>query len=54
MSNGKVLFFLSLFFYVDDMLHPGPNEAHIVDFNADLNAYFDMSILGLLHHYLGI
>ena len=40
--------------YVDDMLLTGPNEAHIADFMADLNASFEISNLGLLHHYLGI
>ena len=37
--------------YVDDMLVTGPNEKHIVDFKADLNSDFEMSDLGLLHHY---
>ena len=46
--------FLIIVLYVDDMLLTGPNEAHIVDFKADLNASFKMSDLGLLHHYLGI
>ena len=40
--------------YVDGMLLIGPNEAHIVDFKVDLSALFEMSNLGLLHHYLGI
>ena len=40
--------------YVDDMLLTGPNEKHIADFKADLNSDFEMSDLGLLHHYLGI
>eukprot|EP00250_Pteridium_aquilinum_P010876 c19689_g3_i1 orf=64-1296(+) len=40
--------------YVDDMLLTGPNESHIADFKADLNASFEMSDLGHLHHYLGI
>ena len=30
------------------------NCLHIVDFNVELNASFEMSNLGLLHHYLGI
>ena len=46
--------FLIIVLYVDDMLLTGPNEAHIADFKADLNASFEMSDLGLLHHYLGI
>ena len=46
--------FLIIVLYVDDMLLTGPNEAHIDDFKADLNASFEMSDLGLLHHYLGI
>ena len=37
--------------YVDDMLLTGPNETQC---KADLNASFEMSDLGLLHHYLGI
>ena len=40
--------------YVDDMLLVGPNEKQIDDFRASLNASFEMSNLGLLHHYLGI
>ena len=35
------------------MLLTGPNETHIVDFMAELNSAFEMSNLGLLHHYLG-
>ena len=46
--------FLIIVLYVDDMLLMGPNEAHIADFKADLNSSFEMSDLGLLHHYLGI
>ena len=40
--------------YVDDMLLTGRNERHIADFKANLNASFEMSDLGHLHHYLGI
>ena len=40
--------------YVNDMLCTGPNEVHIVDFKADLNASFEMSDLGFLDCYLGI
>ena len=36
------------------MLLTGPNEMHISELKADLNASFEMSNLGLLHHYLGI
>ena len=36
------------------MLLTGPNEMHISEFKADLNASFEISDLGLLHHYLGI
>jgi len=39
---------------VDDLLITGPNERHIAEFKADLNATFKMKDLGLLHHYLGI
>ena len=46
--------FLVIVLYVDDMLLTGPNEDHIVDFKAELNSAFEMSDLGLLHHYLGI
>ena len=46
--------FLAIVLYVDDMLLTGPNEMHISKFKADLNASFEMSDLGLLHHYLGI
>ena len=46
--------FLAIVLYVDDMLLTGPNEMHISEFKADLNASFEMSDLGLLHHYLGI
>ena len=35
------------------MLLIGPNEMHISKFKADLYASFEMSNLGLLHHYLG-
>ena len=45
---------LIIVLYVDDMLLTGPNEAHIADFKAELNSAFEMSDLGLLHHYLGI
>ena len=45
---------LIIVLYVDDMLLTGPNEKHIADFKADLNSDFEMSDLGLLHHYLGI
>ena len=40
--------------YVDDMLLIGPIETHIANFKVDLNAAFEMSNMGLLHHYLGI
>ena len=40
--------------YVDDLLITGPNERHIAEFKADLNATFKMKDLGMLHHYLGI
>ena len=33
--------------YVDDMLLTGPNETHIAEFKADLNASFEMSDLGI-------
>ena len=46
--------FLIIVLYVDDMLLMSPNEVHIANFKADLNASFEMSDLGLLHHYLGI
>ena len=36
------------------MLLTGPNEMHISEFKVHLNASFEMSDLGLLHHYLGI
>lgn len=45
---------LVIVFYVDDMLLIGPSETHIVEFKANLTASFEMSHLGLLHHYLGI
>ena len=45
---------LIIVLYVDDMLFTSPNEMHISKFKADLNASFEMSNLGLLHHYLGI
>ena len=45
---------LIIVLYVNDMLLIGPNEKHIADFKADLNSDFEMSNLGLLHHYLGI
>ncbi|RYA73307.1 hypothetical protein DD595_25120, partial [Enterobacter cloacae complex sp. 4DZ3-17B2] len=46
--------FLIVVLYVDDLLITGPNERHIAEFKADLNATFKMKDLGLLHHYLGI
>ena len=49
--NGQLIM---LILYVDDMLLIGLNEVHIADFKADLNSSFEMSNLGLLHHYLGI
>ena len=54
MSNmqGDVLLIIVL--SVDDMLLIGPNEMHIADFNVESNSVFEMSDLGLLHHYLGI
>ena len=45
---------MSMALYVDDMLLTGPHESQIADFKADLNASFEMSDLGHLHHYLGI
>ncbi|MCO5604131.1 hypothetical protein L7F22_058291 [Adiantum nelumboides] len=33
------------------LLISGPNERHIAEFKADLNATFKMKNLGLLHHY---
>ena len=36
------------------MLLTGPEETHIADFKTELNSSFEMSDLGLLHHYLGI
>ena len=39
---------------MDDLLITGPNERHIAEFKADLNATFKMKDLGMLHHYLGI
>ena len=45
---------LIIVLYVDDMLLTGPNEMHNADFKAELNSAFEMSDLGLLHHYLGI
>ena len=50
--EGDVLLIIAL--YVDDMLLTGPNEMHIADFKAELNSVFEISDLGLLHHYLGI
>ena len=50
--EGDVLLIIVL--YVDDMLLMGPNETHMVDFKAKLHSTFEMSNLGLLHHYLGI
>ncbi|MCO5568379.1 hypothetical protein L7F22_022078 [Adiantum nelumboides] len=50
--QGDVLLIVVL--YVDDLLIIGPNEGHIAEFMADLNATFKMKDLGLLHHYLGI
>ena len=38
--------FFILVVYVDDMLLTGPNEAHIAEFKAELNAAFEMSDLG--------
>ena len=46
--------FLIIVLYVDDMLLAGPNEKQIANFKVDLNASFEISDLGLLHHYLGI
>lgn len=46
--------FLGIIVYIDDMMLTGPNENHIVDFKDELNLTFEMSNLGLLHHYLGI
>ena len=46
--------FLVIVLYVDDMLLTSPNETHIADFKDELNSAFEMSDLGLLHHYLGI
>ena len=50
--EGDVLLIIAR--YVDDMLLMGPNEIHIANFKAELNLVFEMSDLGLLHHYLGI
>jgi len=50
--QGDVLLIIVL--YVDDMLLTGPNEMHVANFKVELNSAFEMSDLGLLHHYLGI
>ncbi|MCO5597580.1 hypothetical protein L7F22_051659 [Adiantum nelumboides] len=50
--EGDVLLIVVL--YVDDLLITRPNEGHIAEFKADLNATFKMKDLGPLHHYLGI
>ena len=34
--------FLIIVLYVNDILLTGPNEAHIADFKADLNASFEV------------
>ena len=36
------------------MLLTNQNEKHTADFMADLHLDFEMSNLGLLHHYLGV
>ena len=36
------------------LLFTSPNEMHITDLKAELNASLEMSDLGYLHHYLGI
>ena len=40
--------------HVDDMFLVGSIEMCGIDFKVYLNAFFEMSYLGLLHHYLGI
>ena len=45
---------LVIVLYVDDMLLIRPNEKQTANFKTDLNTLFEMSNLGLLHHYLGI
>jgi len=46
---------LIIVLYVDDMLLTLVlNEMHVVDFKVELYSAFEMSDLGLLHHYLGI
>ena len=45
---------LILVLYVDEMLITSPNKMHIADFKAELNSTFEMSDLGLLHHYLAV
>ena len=42
---------LIIVLYVDDMLLTRPNEKDIAKLKVDLNASFEMSDLGLLHHY---
>ena len=46
--------FLVIVLYVDDIVLTGPNEHHITNLKGELNSTFEMSNLGLLHHYLGI
>ena len=40
--------------FVIGRLLTGPNQTHIVDFKAKLNAAFKMSNSGLKHHYFDI
>lgn len=40
--------------YVDDLIYTGNNKKMIRDFKEDMMRTFEMSDLGLMHHFLGI
>ena len=55
MGRNQVMYFFSLFCTLMTCCYPyGPNEDQIADFKVKLNSIFEMSNLGLFHHYLGI
>ncbi|XP_058185851.1 uncharacterized protein LOC131303080 [Rhododendron vialii] len=51
-TQGTSILIVAL--YVDDLLFTGDNEEMILDFKKQMMQCYEMSDMGLLHHFLGI
>ena len=40
--------------YVDDIIYTGSSDEMIQEFKMDMMKHYEMSDLGLLHHFLGL